>query len=66
MEELIKALTIMQKYLKGHYKYLPTICEHGSLIVCVDPGKISNDDREELDKLGFQSNGEYMVSYRYG
>ena len=40
MEDLIKALTILNKYLDGYHKNYPTICEHDELIVYVDPEKI--------------------------
>ena len=67
MEDLIRALTILNKYLEdGYNKNYPTYCEHDELMVCVDPGKISEEDMMELNKLGFISCEDYMVSYRFG
>ena len=67
MEDLIKALTILNKYLDdGYHKNYPTICEHDELIVCVDPGKISEEDMIELNKLGFIPSDYFMISYRFG
>lgn len=78
MEDLIKALQIFSKY--GNPKY-PTACEHDTLyIVGIEPEKISDEDKKELDKLGFivQIEGVYdeendytpedseIFSYRYG
>lgn len=66
MEDLIKALTIMMKYLDGYHLDYPTHCEHDELIVCVNPDKISEEDLNELDKLGFTAGDEWMISYKYG
>lgn len=67
MEDLIKALTILNKYLDdGYNKNYPTACEHDELIVCVDPEKISEEDMIELNKLGFMPSNDYMISYRFG
>ena len=66
MKELIKALQILSKYLEGYHKDYPTHCIHDELRVIVDPKKVSDDDKEELDKLGFIPQVFYFVSYRYG
>ena len=66
MEDLIKALTIMMKYMDGYNLNYPTHCEHDELMVCVDPGKISEEDLTELSKLGFIVGDECMISYKYG
>lgn len=67
MEDLIKALTILSKYLDdGYNKDYPTLCEHDELMVCVDPKRILEEDMIELNELGFISCGDYMVSYRFG
>ena len=68
MEDLIKALTILNKYLEGHYKNYPTFCEHDVLYVQVDYTKISQEDLNELQILGFfpcEDLGNIM-SYKYG
>lgn len=68
MENLIKALTIISKYLEGHYNDYPTFCEHDVLYVHVNYEKISQEDLVELDKLGFIPNEDLgnMMSYKYG
>ena len=68
MDDLIKALTILNKYLEGYNKDYPTSCEHDALYVQVDYTKISQEDLDELQILGFipcEDLGN-MVSYRYG
>ena len=50
MEDLIKAFQILLKY--GNPKY-PTHCEHDELnILGIDPEKISDEDKKELENLG--------------
>ena len=66
MEDLIKALTIMMKYMDGYNLDYPTHCEHDELMVCVDPDKISTEDLNELSKLGFIVGDGCMISYKYG
>lgn len=68
MENLIKALTIISKYLEGYHKDYPTSCEHDVLYVHVNYKKISQEDLIELDKLGFIPTEDLgnMMSYRYG
>lgn len=66
MKELIKALQIFSKYVEGYNEDYPTHCEHDELQVIVNPEKVSEDDIEELDKLGFFPLGDYFVSYKYG
>jgi hypothetical protein len=68
MEDLIKALTILNKYLEGYNKEYPTFCEHDVLYVRVDYTKISQEDLDELETLGFKP-CEYlgnMMSNVYG
>lgn len=68
MDDLIKALTILNKYLEGYEKNYPTSCEHDALYVQVDYTKISQEDLNELQILGFfpcEDLGN-MMSYRYG
>lgn len=66
MKELIKALQILSKYVEGYNENYPTHCEHDELQVIVNPEKVSDDDKEELDKLGFFPEDDYFVSYKYG
>jgi len=69
MENLIKALQIFLKY--GNPKY-PTHCEHDVLYVDIDNTKVSDEDKSELEKLGFicgEEGEEYedgFYSYIYG
>lgn len=68
MEDLIKALQLLLKY--GNPPY-PTHCEHDILIICgINPADVSEEDKAELDKLGFFVSTEYgdecFASYRYG
>lgn len=66
MEELIKALQIFSKYAEGYNRDYPTHCEHDELQVIINPEKVSDVDKEELDKLGFFPQDDYFVSYKYG
>lgn len=50
MENLIKALQIFLKY--GNPEW-PTACEHDVLYVQIEYSLVSEEDKEELDKLGF-------------
>lgn len=68
MEQLIKALQILLKY--GNPQY-PTHCEHDVLTICgIDPADVSDDDKKELDDLGFFVSTEYgeecFQSFRFG
>lgn len=68
MEQLIKALQILLKY--GNPKY-PTHCEHDVLTICgIDPADVRDDDKKELDELGFfvsDADGEERFqSFRFG
>lgn len=57
MDDLIAALQILRKYLPDTNKHCPTHCEHDILMVMdVDPTKVSTEDAEELDRLGFHVN----------
>lgn len=69
MEDLIKALQIFSKYITDDYgKKYPTTCEHDMLFVnCVCPEQVSEEDKAELDKLGFVPYEDFaFVSYRFG
>lgn len=65
MEKLIKALQILLKYSEDEY---PTHCEHDVLYVCVDPSAVSEEDKKELQSLGFEADeGEqHFYSVRFG
>jgi len=66
MEDLIKALQIFLKYKNELW---PTHCEHDTLyIIGIDKDMVSDEDTEELDKLGFfwsDSEGAF-ISFRFG
>ena len=65
MEDLIKALQIFLKY--GNPKY-PTNCSHDELFVNIDPEKVSKEDIETLDELGFFPNEDLcgFSSFKFG
>ena len=69
MEDLIKALQIFSKYITDDYgRKHPTKCEHDMLFVnCVRPEQVSNEDKKELETLGFIPYEDFaFVSYRFG
>ena len=66
MKDLVTALLILLKYGNPYY---PTYCEHDCLwIVDIDPDKVSEEDKKELDALGFfvDESDHCFKSYRYG
>jgi hypothetical protein len=68
MKNLIEALQIFLKY--GNPKY-PFQCEHDVIYVWgISPDKVSDEDKEKLEKLGFFTNEEVFkecfISFRYG
>lgn len=65
MDKLIEALQIFLKYDNPTY---PTHCEHDELWICgdYDPEKMSKEDLEKLDDLGFDWDGESFKSFKYG
>lgn len=67
MEDLIKALQIFLKY--GN-PMNPTYCMHDELrIMNIDPDTVSDDDKKELDILGFRvgdDEDKYFYSFRFG
>jgi len=68
MEDLIKALQILLKY--GNPPN-PTHCEHDKLTIMeIDPTGVSDEDKVELEKLGFNVGNEYgeplFYSYKFG
>ncbi|NDV63900.1 hypothetical protein [Bacteroides sp. 224] len=68
MENLIKALQILLKYGNPDY---PTHCEHDVLYVDISPELVSEEDKKELEELGFYSGEDSdfedgFYSYKYG
>lgn len=66
MEDLVKALQIFLKY--GNPKY-PTHCMHDELsIMEIDPDKVSDLDKADLEQLGFivDEDNECFMSFRFG
>jgi hypothetical protein len=68
MKDLIAALQIFLKYGDPHS---PTHCEHDTLTICgIDPADVSDEDKAELDRLGFFVSDEYgdehFMSFRFG
>lgn len=54
MNDLIEALTIIQKCLKNYNEKFPTACEHDILYVCgVDFNKVTVNMLHKLKELGF-------------
>jgi hypothetical protein len=64
-DALIKVFQIFRKY--GNLPY-PTHCEHDEMMVCVDPETVSDEDKQELDSLGFfvDEDDNCFKSFRYG
>lgn len=67
MEDLIKALQIFLKY--GNPRN-PSHCEHDYFYIAIDNTLVSDEDKAELEKLGFfidsEFGGEGFGSFRYG
>ncbi len=68
MDDLIAALQIFRKY--GNPRN-PTHCEHDVMIICgIDPENVSDEDKIELERLGFFVNCEFgdecFQSFRFG
>ena len=65
MENLIKALQIFLKYDNSDY---PTYCINDYFIVHINPNRVSELDKIELEKLGFEVDEDFNAfgSYRYG
>ena len=66
LSDLILALQILLKYGDPSY---PTHCEHDKLSICgIDPGDVSEEDKEKLEDLGFHLDAEDdgFYSYRFG
>lgn len=66
MEDLIKALQIFLKYKNERW---PTYCEHDILTITgVCPSDVSEEDKVELNKLGFfvSEDEDCFQSFRFG
>lgn len=66
MKDLIEALNIFIKYADDSHH--PTGCEHDILYVYVNPGIVSDEDKEMLKSLGFHVDdiNDCFRSYRFG
>ena len=64
MKNLIKAFQIFLKYEKGQV----ITCEHDVMYVQVNPDDVSEEDKDELNELGFDVDYDLnnFCSYRYG
>lgn len=65
MNDLIKALTILSKYIDSEERW-PTYCEHELFRVNADPADVSEEDIKALEELGFFPDEESFISYRFG
>ena len=67
-EDLREALTILEKYADEDNKKWPTGASHDEFRVNVEPRKVSDEDKERLDELGFIPDDmwEGFVSFRFG
>lgn len=63
MEDLLKAIQIFLKY--GN-PYNPTHCEHDRLTIMICPDDVSDEDKLELERLGFHSDEDLFYSGRFG
>jgi len=68
MDDLIKALQILRKYGNPDY---PFNCDHDVLFVDINPDVVSDEDKKELDSLGFITSEEEeydggFISFKYG
>ena len=69
MKDLIKALQILAKYAND--SVTPTACGHDEFVVCgcgIEFEKVTEEDKQELEKLGFHYDLEYeaFASFRFG
>ena len=69
MEDLIKALMILNKYVTSYGKDYPCHCEHDILMICgVEYEDVPVLDLIWLDHYGFfeDADGEGFASYKFG
>ena len=69
MNDLIEALTILNKYADKDCRW-PTCCCHDELLVHagIDVDRVSKEDLDRLEELGFHvsSESECFSSFRFG
>ncbi len=67
MNDLIKALTILSKYIDSEERW-PTYCEHELFRVNADPADVSEEDIKALEELDFfpDEENESFISFRFG
>lgn len=63
MSDLVKALQILLTYKDPKQ---PIHCEKDKLFINVNPDIVSEDDKEELERLGFYAQDDYFYSVRFG
>jgi len=68
MNDLLRALKILSKYLDVCFEENPTQCEDGKLIVLVDPTRVPRCTISKLKGLGFYPDLDKQVffSEKYG
>ena len=65
MKDLIAALQIFAKYAPD--EYAPTHCEHDVMCVtCVQYDDVLDEDKKQLEKLGFIKSEFGFQSFRFG
>ena len=57
-DDMIEACKIFKKYKDCKF---PFNCNHDELYVAVDPELVSNEDKKQLEELGFSDHAEYGV-----
>jgi len=63
MDDLLKAFQIFRKYTNDDVLN----CDHDVMFVCIDPEIVTDEDKIELKKLGFDTNWDgNFYSYRFG
>lgn len=64
MHDLIRALKIFSKYETSDLIH----CEHDVMYVCISPEKVSEQDKVDLEDLGFFTDGDdyQFYSFRFG
>lgn len=67
-EDLREALEILEKYKDEDDKKHPTGASHDEFFIHVVPHKVSEEDKERLDELGFSASPQIdsFSSFRFG
>lgn len=68
-KDLREALKIFEKYADEGDKNWPTEGGYDKFYVHIEPHKVSEEDKERLDELGFIPDTEYgesFISHRFG